>query len=569
MPRYREKGSTDRKSFSEPESSITLDWSNRGTDTGLPRPTGISLIFNTPEITAKKITVIANQKGNQWNDKGIIYDQKDVSHGKITAAGIIFVETYDDCIYMNSPAHTVDITGFKKLIFKSAGTPLKGSSGYAIMNHGIDNYLNIIGSENSEIEMTNTGQRAVIADNSSTARSTKTTPTANAIHLHANASSYAIVQTKAHHSFTGGQIEINGIDKTIITNEKDGGTAVSAQASGEGKGLIEINKKTSGVVEITGAVTASNGTADIDFAGDPSFLKGNMTSSGEKGKILADFKDADSQMTGDMKTSSTAAIDATFSGENAVLTGNINTMETSYQWGYGYVPNRSTVTVTFSGKNASFAGNIDTTQTSRTGTWGNYVDSPNHSTVTASFSGLGASFTGDLASAGTSKANIALTKSGSLERQSYNDGRRHDGTGSSFIVQPTDIASVDAMKFGDKLYFAQVKERAAAFKVDHDIKLQNKNSLFDNTLSINRERDTEKADYEDWFITPVGDGKTPNSNAFTPGSAHHAAISIWRESDTLLKRLGELRYNQEDQGLWARYINSKLTWDGKITLIRP
>ena len=111
-----------------------------------------------------------------------------------------------------------------------------------------------------------------------------------------------------------------------------------------------------------------------------------MTSSGEKGKILADFKDADSQMTGDMKTSSTAAIDATFSGENAVLTGNINTMETSYQWGYGYVPNRSTVTVTFSGKNASFAGNIDTTQTSRTGTWGNYVDSPNHSTVTASFS---------------------------------------------------------------------------------------------------------------------------------------------------------------------------------------
>ena len=291
--------------------------------------------FNTPEITAKKITVIANQKGNQWNDKGIIYDQKDVSHGKITAAGIIFVETYDDCIYMNSPAHTVDITGFKKLIFKSAGTPLKGSSGYAIMNNGIDNYLNIIGSENSEIEMTNTGQRAVIADNSSTARSTKTTPTANAIHLHANASSYAIVQTKAHHSFTGGQIEINGIDKTIITNEKDGGTAVSAQASGEGKGLIEINKKTSGVVEITGAVTASNGTADIDFAGDPSFLKGNMTSSGEKGKILADVKDADSQMTGDMKTSSTAAIDATFSGENAVLTGNINTMETSYQWGYG------------------------------------------------------------------------------------------------------------------------------------------------------------------------------------------------------------------------------------------
>ena len=155
--------------------------------------------------------------------------------------GIIFVKTYDDCIYMNSPAHTVDITGFKKLIFNSSGMPTKGSSGYAIMNNGIDNYLNIIGGENSEIEMTNTGRRAVVADNSSTAGSTKTTITANSIYLHANGSS-AIVQTKTHHSFTGGQIEINGIDKTIITNEKDGGTAVSAQASGTEKVSLKLIK---------------------------------------------------------------------------------------------------------------------------------------------------------------------------------------------------------------------------------------------------------------------------------------------------------------------------------------
>lgn len=76
MPRYREKGSTDRKSFSEPESSITLDWSNRGTDTGLPRPTGISLIFNTPEITAKKITVIANQKETSGTIKASFMTRK-------------------------------------------------------------------------------------------------------------------------------------------------------------------------------------------------------------------------------------------------------------------------------------------------------------------------------------------------------------------------------------------------------------------------------------------------------------------------------------------------------------
>lgn len=629
MPSYSEKGSNDIKSFSDPESSITLDWTNIGTDTGLPRSTGISPIFNAPEVTAKNITVIVGKKGNQWNDKGIIYDNKQVTHGKITASGTIMVKTYDDCIYMNSPAHTVDITGFKKLIFNSSGMPTKGSSGYAIMNNGIDNYLNIIGGENSEIEMTNTGRRAVVADNSSTAESTKTTITANSIYLHANGSS-AIVQTKTHNAFTGGQIEINGIDKTIITNEKDGGTAVSAQASRDGKGLIEINKRTSGVVEITGAVTASNGTADIDFAGDQSFLKGNMTSSGEKGKILADFKGADSQMTGDMKTSNTAAIDAAFSGKNASMMGDIT------------AAGNSTVTSVFSGKNTSFTGNIDTTKTSQTGQSGSSVESSNNSTVTADFSGSGASYTGDLASAGTSKANIALTNHGlwkgkaatmenattaitlsngsrwdltansnvsSLDLSSgataslagdahsldvgtlsasgasgifemdlaYHDNKvdtyenatdsdflyAHGGTGSSFTVQPTAIASVDAMKSGDKLYFAQVKEGAAAFKVNQDIKLQNKNSLFDSTLSVKKETDTEKTDYEDWFITPVGDGKTPNLNAFTPGSAHHAAVSIWRESDTLLKRLGELRYNQEDQGLWARYINNKLNWDGR------
>ena len=63
MPSYSEKGSNDIKSFSDPESSITLDWTNIGTDTGLPRSTGISPIFNAPEVTAKNITVIVGKKG--------------------------------------------------------------------------------------------------------------------------------------------------------------------------------------------------------------------------------------------------------------------------------------------------------------------------------------------------------------------------------------------------------------------------------------------------------------------------------------------------------------------------
>ena len=43
---------------------------------------------------------------------------------------------------------------------------------------------------------------------------------------------------------TGGQIEINGIDKTIIHKwKKMAGTACSGPGVREGKGLIEINKR--------------------------------------------------------------------------------------------------------------------------------------------------------------------------------------------------------------------------------------------------------------------------------------------------------------------------------------
>lgn len=663
---YHDKGNSDLESFSHPDSDLTLDWTNEGKTGGISRGSGVSAIYNTPEVTAKNITVIATQKGNQWNDRGIIYNNSS-NNGKITATGTIKIQANDDCIYTESNGHDVKISGFNKLILESTGT------GYAIMNNGTNNFLTITGGENSDsdIDMTNTGNRAVIADNSSTAGSTKTSLTANTINLHANIINprypwveYSIVQTAAHSSFTGGQIEINGLDKTIINNEnKNGGIAVKAYAT-SGKSLIEINKKSKGVVEITGDVVGNNGTADIDFAGSQSFLTGNMKASGENGKILADFKGNEAKMTGDMKPSDASIISATFSGEKASFTGNIDTTATGYDSNYNMIGNKGTVeanftgsnasitgnitaagdskvTTIFSGNKASFTGNIDTTQTSRTGSWYNLVDSPNNSAVTADFSGNGASFTGSLKAAGTSTAKISVTNQGNWKGSAHTNDKAvtsvtlanssiwnitensnvsamnlssgavaslsgsahslnmgtlkasgvpgtfamdltyhdnnistyenatdsdflyaHDGFGSTFTVQPTAIASVDTMKSGDKLYFAQVKDGAAAFTVNQNILLQNKNGIFDNKLSVNKEVDSTKTDYEDWFLTPVEDGKTPNPNAFTPGSAYNAAFALWRDDDTLLKRLGELRYNQDDQGIWARFTNKRLKRDG-------
>lgn len=609
---YHDPGSSDLDSFSHPNSDLTLDWTNAGETTGgISRESGVSAIYNTPEVTAKNITVIATQKGNQWNDKGIIYNNLS-NNGKITATGTIKIQTNDDCIYTNNEDHNVEISGFNKLILKSQG------SGYAIMNNRTNNFLTITGGKNSDIDMTNTGNRAVIADNSFTAGSTKTSLTANTINLHANIINskdsfvqYSIVQTAANPFFTGGQIEINGLDKTIINNEnKNDGIAVNAYAPSyatSGKSLIEINKKSKGVVEITGDVVGDNGTADIDFAGRQSFLTGDMKASGENGKILANFKGNETKMTGDI----TAAGD-------------------------------SKVTTIFSGNKASFTGNIDTTQTSRIVSWNNCVDSPNNSAVTADFSGNGASFTGSLKAAGTSTAKISVTNQGNWKGSAHTNDKAvtsvtlangsiwnitensnvsamdlssgavaslsgsahslnmgnlkasgvpgtfamdltyhdnnvsiyenatdsdflyaHDGSGSTFTVQPTAIASVDTMKSGDKLYFAQVKDGAAAFTVNQNILVQNKKGLFDNKLSVNKEVDSTKTNYEDWFLTLVGDGKTPNPNAFTPGAAYNAAFALWRDDDTLLKRLGELRYNQDDQGVWARFTNKRLERDGR------
>lgn len=640
---YHDKGSSDLDSFSHPDSDLTLDWTNEGKTGGISRGSGVSAIYNTPEVTAKNITVIATQEGNQWNDKGIIYNNSS-NNGKITATGTIKIQTNDDCIYTNTDGHNVEISGFNKLMLEATGKSFHQSSGYAIMNNGTNNFLTITGGENSEIDMTNTGNRAVVADNSDTAGSTKISLTANTINLHANVNSkyYSIVKTAAHYAFTGGQIEINGLDKTIINNEnKNGGIAVDAYAN-SGKSLIEINKKSKGVVEITGDVVGDNGTADIDFAGSQSFLTGNMKASGENGKILADFKGNEAKMTGNIDTTETGydsnyniignkgTVEANFTGSNASMTGDI------------IAAGDSKVTTVFSGNKASFTGAIDTTKTSKIGAWNNLVDSPNHSTVTADFSGNNAAFTGSLKAAGTSTAKVSLTNQGNWKGAAhtrdeadtavtlsngsiwnitensnvsvmdlssgavaslsgsahslnmgtlkasgvpgtfamdltYHDNNvstyenatdsdflyAHDGSGSTFTVQPTAIASVDTMKSGDKLYFAQVKDGAAAFTVNQNILVQNKKRLFDNKLSVNKEVDSTKTNYEDWFLTPVEDGKTPNPNAFTPGAAYNAAFALWRDDDTLLKRLGELRYNQDDQGIWARFTNKRLERDGR------
>ena len=163
----------------------------------------------------------------------------------------------------------------------------------------------------------------------------------------------------------------------------------------------------------------------------------------------------------------------------------------------------------------------------------------------------------------------------------YRDGTEsdfiiaHDGSGSTYHVNMTDSSSVNGMKEGSKLYFASTAADSSAFAVNDSVQIQNYRKIYNKNLVVKKETDTgnESYDgYDDWFLTPEaiiggntkGDanGNTINPNGIVPGAAYNTAFALWRDDDTLLKRLGELRYNQEDQGVWARFINKHLERDG-------
>ena len=155
----------------------------------------------------------------------------------------------------------------------------------------------------------------------------------------------------------------------------------------------------------------------------------------------------------------------------------------------------------------------------------------------------------------------------------------HGGNGSTYNVALSGDSSVNGMTEGSKLYFASTAANSSVFKLNQNIEVQNYNKIYNknlsvlkdtNNLSVKKDTDTSNSDlkgFDNWFLTPDAskghDGDTINPNGIVPGSAANAAFALWRDDDTLLKRLGELRYNQQDDGIWARLVNKHLERDGR------
>lgn len=158
---------------------------------------------------------------------------------------------------------------------------------------------------------------------------------------------------------------------------------------------------------------------------------------------------------------------------------------------------------------------------------------------------------------------------------SYRDGDNsdyllaHGGDGGEYAVDMTSDSSVKGMQDGSKLYFATVESGSSAFTVNESIQLKDYKSIYNKNLLVKKEEDTGNTNYsgyDNWFLTPdssVGpNGDIINPNGTVPGSAYNTAFALWRDDDTLLKRLGELRYNREKEGIWTRFINKGMERDG-------
>lgn len=141
----------------------------------------------------------------------------------------------------------------------------------------------------------------------------------------------------------------------------------------------------------------------------------------------------------------------------------------------------------------------------------------------------------------------------------FNDDPSDDDT-----EKPEELEyNLDAMKEqGSKLYFAQVNNTyntKADFAESETVTQVNDRGLYDHIFKTGFDNE-DKDIYDDWFITYEKDRENPNAE--TPIHSYNAAFALWRDDDTLLKRLGELRYTNDEGGVWARIIGKKLEMDG-------
>lgn len=317
-----------------------------------------------------------------------------------------------------------------------------------------------------------------------------------------------------------GNITLKAGNSNEITAKRDGLSATG------GKNTIAVTAGKSNTIKSDHNVMyATEGGVITVQSGEDSMMEGNVVA--ETGGLLsADYNTGDSYLLGTVTTDN---------GETTDSSTTLN-FKNGGQW---LVTGDSNVTnVDFSG------GIINMTQNSK----GN----AHQVSIDKALNGSG-TFMMDLKYLGNS---VDTYKNASDSDFVY----IHGGDGSTQQLSFTPGGdNLGSMHSGDKLYFAEIANGAANFASD-TVTNANKSGIYDQQFMINSEGTS--SNYKDWFITCLGN--TVNPNGDTPIASHHAGFALWRDDDTLLKRLGELRYSSPDgqieDGIWARLIGKKLSY---------
>jgi len=330
-----------------------------------------------------------------------------------------------------------------------------------------------------------------------------------------------------------------------------GSSSITAELSGENTSM-------------TGNITAGDSsTANFRASGRNSLLNGTVTASG--GTVSARFTGSGSGWNGDLvNTGGTADISltsASWYGNMNAQSGTTNlALDSGSTWtGAADTASGAQASVTIS-SGAAWNVTADSSLTSLVLSAGGHLSMEG----AANKLRIG-SLTAPAAVSGTLHMDLVYHDNNlsTYENASDSDFLYVDsGSGATFLVEPTRSSTLNNMSDSDRLYFAQTGIGSSAFQVNQEILLMNSNRLYDKNLLVKNDQNTTADGYEDWYLTtntehePDSDELNPNGRV--PGSAYTAALAVWRDSDTLLKRLGELRYSREEQGTWARYSRRKL-----------
>lgn len=396
-------------------------------------------------------------------------------------------------------------------------------------------------------------------------------------------------------------IESSGKGSKVSINENKGGKVkITGDVLASNKGSVSIHG-TSADSSIQGNLLASEGgTIDLKLTGDNSYLKGNLTTEASTGDtatstINAGFSGSNTTLTGDADNAGSMGL--TFDNGSS-WTGNLNNtsgtstvgLSNGSRWTGDLTNTSGTTTVNLDGSIWEGAATGDGYITLTNGSlWSlsadsmaNSVNLDSNSVIsltgaarkleTQSLGGSGGTFLMDL---NYQDDDIATYRGGDSSDYIV----AHGGNGSTYGLALSGDSNVNGMTEGSKLYFATTAADSSAFRLDQDVEVQNFNKIYNKNLSVlkdtgnlsvKKETDTTDSDFkgaDNWYLTPDAskghDGDTINPNGTVPGSAVNTAFALWRDDDTLSKRLGELRYSQQDDGIWARMVNKHLERDGR------